>query len=136
MDKPNEGVYDIHSGSYGQWPEWVDVRDKKFAVSFQYPHPSIGYSGRELALLEQVYMAPISKLMSNLYKGGNKDVLENGIRKVINLYNAGKIDLPGYEDANYEGFVAALEVLKEIHISRGEDVDLSLKLVKKQPVMA
>ncbi len=40
--------------------------------------------------------------------------------------------IPNYEDLLFSGMCAALDVLKEIHRSRGEDVDDSLQLTKRE----
>lgn len=42
-----------------------------------------------------------------------------------------KSDNPGYEDALFEGMSAALDVLKQIHIERGEIVDELPSLTKR-----
>ena len=43
-----------------------------------------------------------------------------------------KDHLPEYEDALYQAMVVTLEELKQIHISKGEDVDNSLSLKKRK----
>jgi hypothetical protein len=40
-------------------------------------------------------------------------------------------DMPGYEDALFSGMCAALDVLKQIHIERGEIVDDLPSLTKR-----
>ncbi len=72
------------------------------------------YKGKEFSAMENALLSTIKKLTI----GG--DPLEiflgaYGQREVANH--------PNYETALFEGMCAALEVLKEIHISRGEKID-------------
>lgn len=45
------------------------------------------------------------------------------IDSIMGIPNKAKQELPIYEVAMFEGMCAALEVLKQIHLSRGENVD-------------
>jgi hypothetical protein len=89
-----------------------------------------GYTHDEYKRMEKAYMDPIRKYFTE------NSIPDGIVSQCMRLHNEGTEIMEGYEDANYEGFVAALDVLADIHKSKGEDIDLSLKLVKKQPVMA
>lgn len=68
------------------------------------PHsPHSGYSGEELMKLE--------------------GALFHGIYKVWSMWDHEDQDNPLFEESLFAGMCAALDVLKEIHKSRGEDVD-------------
>lgn len=69
------------------------------------------YHSMELALLKIIKSGTVAnKYGSDIYM--QNDTWRNEIKKH-----------PNYEDALFEGMSAALEVLKQIHRERGEDVD-------------
>lgn len=65
----------------------------------------LGYTGKEYADMEKALLLPLLGCMS----GGNT-----------------------YEDKLFEGMCAALDVLKEIYIGKGEIIDEDLGLVKRE----
>jgi hypothetical protein len=83
----------------------------------------LNYSGEEYIEMEDAYMGPIIIYFSSNYPNPPDTHGYSRYTSLITQYNSGKIDLPGYEDANFEGFCDAIEVLKEIHRTRGENVD-------------
>lgn len=95
---------------------------------------AINYTATEYEHLELAYMEPLKDFFSKMPK--NYNLHEYGVGGWIHDYNIKGDYNAEYEEANHKGFVDALEVLKQIHISRGEDVDEGLKLIKKQPVLA
>lgn len=64
---------------------------------------------------------------SNLYSLKEFDIMESALLNTMDSILGGNLVVnqssPFYEDALFAGMSAALEVLKEIHRARGEDVD-------------
>lgn len=88
--------------------------------------PYNNYRGHELYSMEDALLVTIMNLTQ---KGEDKYYsLMDGARTAI-------VTHPNYENALFAGMSAALDVLKEIHRSRGEDVDnISKPFTKRQLV--
>ncbi len=77
------------------------------------------YSGHDLQKMEDGLLLTIYNVV-----GGNSGSKYNPFGEAISdLDRLKTLAHPKYEDALFAGMCAALEVLKEIHRSRGEDVD-------------
>lgn len=77
------------------------------------------YSPKEIYLMEKNFLSVINNNTTN----SNKD---------IDNIDPARKNHPNYENALYSAMVSTLELLKQIHISKGEDVDNGLVLTKRQ----
>lgn len=92
-------------------------------------YDGINYNGKELWLMEDALLSHLNK---ELYTDGkytmfSKDYsFEDGwvVRKDTTKYE-------NYEDVLFEAFCKALDVLKQIHIERGEVIDEVCELSKR-----
>jgi hypothetical protein len=87
----------------------------------QYGRISYPYSKEEYIEMEDA-----------LFEGLSKGV---GVRIVPAMslgYCEEKLNHPNYGNALFEGMCTALEVLKQIHIERGENVDEEIPFVKRE----
>jgi len=78
------------------------------------------YSCRELYEMEKALLLPLAELseaeLSNNIDDADYLLINGEVRKYV-------IKHEYYEDALFEGMCAALEVLRQIHESRGENID-------------
>lgn len=92
----------------------------EFAYSHNYTYRE--YKAMELPLLNTVFMETIGRTWMD--EDGEFTISPiTGRRGVAEREESTINDHPNYEDALFNGMCAALEVLKEIHRSRGENVD-------------
>ncbi len=77
-----------------------------------------GYSYKEYTNMEVALLHTITKEFAKLHIWG------------LNEYE--KANHPEWENFLFEGMCAALEVLKQIHIERGEIIDEGLNLTKRE----
>lgn len=88
---------------------------------------STGYTGKQLLYMEKALFIPLTRCGLKILK---KYPIDN-CNQIEDWQEVG--EHPEYEDALFAGMSAALDVLKEIHRSRGEDVDGDLKpFVKRE----
>lgn len=85
--------------------------------------PYNGYKGNDFMRMETALLTP-------LHFGGT-DISNEDYRDEDGVLVSKEIH-PEYEDRLFSGMCAALEVLKQIHIERNEDVDDSLTLTKRE----
>lgn len=89
--------------------------DKWHVSTMRAHNPCLGYRGDDFIKMEIAFFEPILKINPLFLKDGRKPA--------------------GFENALFLGMSAALDVLKEIHKSRGEDVDqISKPFTKRQLV--
>jgi len=93
-------------------PSWFNSIEKKNGYS---------YSHEELKKLENCFLVTIN--IHTIKTGGKLDDCQNDYLNITNH--------PNFENALFEGMIAALEMLKQIHKTRGEDVDKIISFVKR-----
>lgn len=79
---------------------------------------------KELNYTADDYIEMELAFMSRFFKYFGFGVCQNN--NTVKQYNSGTLDLPGYEDVLWQAFNDALEVLRQIHIARGEEVELAV----------
>jgi hypothetical protein len=89
----------------------IEPYDAKFCFCGTLCDNSVGWMGNSLTGIHNNFGS---------YSGVDYGKMESALFSKID--RTGR-HMPDYEDALFSGMVAALDVLKEIHRSRGEDVD-------------
>lgn len=91
----------------------------------------MGYLGHEYlkmerALLENIKTGTVggSVYGDNIYIAGYSEII-NDVRKIVQTHT-------NYESSLFKGMSAALDVLKQIHIERGEIIDEPIETFKKR----
>lgn len=97
-------------------------RWEDYHKEFSYPYTNKEYLRMEYPLLHTLRNKTVGEI--------------EGYSMFLPCFDVDKnvINHPNYENALFEGMCNALDVLKQIHIERGEDVDESLKLPKRELV--
>lgn len=86
--------------------EWCNIRYSRRCNYFMF------YTGNEYVMMERALL----------------DTLQKGINGEVVSYE----ELNGYEERLFNGMAAALEVLKQIHIKRGEIIDEAPQFKKRE----
>lgn len=89
---------------------------------------STGYTGFQLLAMEKALFIPLQSCGLILI-----DFAIGNCNKIENWYDLD--DHPNYEAALFTGMSAALDVLKEIHRSRGENVDEDIPAFTKRELV-
>ncbi|MDB5200534.1 MAG: hypothetical protein JWO92_2497 [Chitinophagaceae bacterium] len=98
---------------------WNNLHSRYFEES---PYTYEEYKRMELHLMNTVVLVTTGQLWQS----------ENGIGiEVIKTVKEIKVH-PDYEDALFSGMCAALDVLKQIHKGRGENVDEEIPFTKRE----
>ena len=102
-------------------------------------HPQFCFCGTLCNNSEDWFLIPLQEHKNyGGYLGNDFVRMERELLSVIELNNNGwthnRDDDDNYETALVLGMVAALEVLKQIHIERGEVIDEPVKFVKRELV--
>lgn len=91
--------------------QWTEVKGGKNIIS-----PNVNYTGLQYTEMEHAFMEPIRVfLRRNVHSGSSKTWIDD--------YNKSSVVNADYEAALFQGFQDAIEILRQIHISRGEEVD-------------
>lgn len=95
--------------------QWEAIRH---TCNRSYDYRPLEYTPNQYWEMEAVFMFPISKFL--MLRVGS---FGGACAGWIDSYNNSDVSIPEYEDALYQGFTNAIEVLKRIHIARGEKVE-------------
>lgn len=97
----------------------LNENNNDYWVSFRFKNTGIYYLGTELQKMEDALFTNIEKIM-----GPIKKMCDYELERC-----------PLYEDALFAGMCAALEVLKQIHRDRGENVDEEIPAFTKRQLV-
>lgn len=107
--------------------EWVPTRFyDRHGRSMPSIHPSISRSFAASFILEKGYTVEQIVMLENNFLRIARPEIDDAIDEYYHAFNFGlPPDFPKYdsEDSLYEAMVSTLEMLRQIHIKNGEDVD-------------